>query len=242
MVSTRALLSSVSMVVPAADPLSPEPPLPGPWLERTFAPGAALLAQGDVPTAVYEIRSGWVLLSSFLPDGRRQVVDFCLPGSIIGLQHPPRGTSEQSAQTLTRVAAAALPVSILGSALLTNPLLAIGLAQRVAAGQERARALLVSLGRRTARERVAHLLLDLFVRVRLRVPACAGEEIPLPLTQEHLADAVGLSPKHVNRMLRLLREHGVVALHGRTLRVLDHDRLLDEAGVAEYPVRLARAG
>ncbi len=89
---------------------------------------------------------------------------------------------------------------------------------------------LTSVGRRTARERVANLLLELFVRVRQSAPEASGDAIRLLLTQEHLGDALGLTSVHVNRTLRALREDGVLAIKRGALSILDPDRLAEEAG------------
>ena len=90
---------------------------------------------------------------------------------------------------------------------------------------------LSSIGRGSARERVAHLLLELFVRYRMRWPGHRSEEMHLPLTQEHIGDATGLTGVHVNRVLRDLRKDGVVEFHYRRLRILNPDRLVDVAGI-----------
>ena len=90
---------------------------------------------------------------------------------------------------------------------------------------------LTSIGRRSARERVAHLLLELFTRYRAQWPGNRSEEMVLPLTQEQIGDATGLTFVHVNRVLSALRKEGIVQFHYRRLRILDPDRLIEVAGV-----------
>lgn len=94
-----------------------------------------------------------------------------------------------------------------------------------------------SIGRQTAVERVAHLLLELFVRYRLQWPGTRQEEMQLPLTQEHIGDATGLTGVHVNRVLHQLRDRGVVEFHYRKLNILDPDKLVDVAGVDPQVIR-----
>ena len=89
---------------------------------------------------------------------------------------------------------------------------------------------LLSVGRQTALERVAHFLLELFYRVRLRDPEPLGSSINMPLTQEHIGDALGLTAVHVNRMLRELRERDLVRVASQTLTVVNPDGLAEIAG------------
>ena len=81
------------------------------------------------------------------------------------------------------------------------------------------------------RERVAHLILELFTRYRAQWPGNRIEEMPLPLTQEQIGDATGLTSVHVNRVLSTLRKERIVEFHYRRLRILDPDRLIEVAGV-----------
>ncbi len=103
---------------------------------------------------------------------------------------------------------------------------------------------LTNIGRRVARERVAHLLLELFYRVWLAHPSPHSDGVELPLTQEHIGDALGLTSVHVNRTLRQLREAGLVTISGHNMQVLDPDMLAEVAGFDSEKVlqRPAREG
>ena len=90
---------------------------------------------------------------------------------------------------------------------------------------------LSSVGRRSARERIAHLLLELFLRSRMRWPGNYLEEMYLPLTQEDIGDATGLTGVHVNRVLRDLYKEGILGFQYRRLRILNPDKLVDVAGI-----------
>ena len=80
-------------------------------------------------------------------------------------------------------------------------------------------------------KRVAHLLLELFIRYRSQWPGIRLEEMHLPLTQEHIGDATGLTFVHVNRVLRDLQRDGILEFHYRRLQILDPDKLIDVAGI-----------
>ncbi|WP_238291148.1 Crp/Fnr family transcriptional regulator, partial [Methylobacterium longum] len=79
---------------------------------------------------------------------------------------------------------------------------------------------LVNVGRRSAEERIAHLMCELLLRLRA-VGRTAGDGYALPITQEDLADTTGLTSVHVNRTLGSLKQRGLIALSGRQLRILD---------------------
>jgi CRP-like cAMP-binding protein len=90
---------------------------------------------------------------------------------------------------------------------------------------------LSTVGQRPARERIARSLLELFVRYRMQWPGHRIEEMNIPLTQEQIGDANGLTGVHVNRILRGLRREGIVEFHYRRLRVLNPDKLVDVADI-----------
>jgi hypothetical protein len=90
---------------------------------------------------------------------------------------------------------------------------------------------LTSIGRHSARERVAHLILELFIRYRSRWPGHRIEEMHLPLTQEDIGDATGLTGIHVNRVLGDLKTEGILTFSYRRLSILDPDKLVDVAGI-----------
>lgn len=108
------------------------------------------------------------------------------------------------------------------------PDLAVSFACAAWHAQEHAFQQLASVAKRTARERIAHLLLDVNNRAHAGSP---GTPAPLPLTQEHIADAVGLTSVHVSRVLKELRADGIVSTRGHVLDILDRARLGEAAGV-----------
>ena len=186
----------------------------------------------DSPSALpWVLHSGWAAHLRFLPDGRRQIFDFVLPGDIVGLRS---GRSPLEAANI--VALTDLKVAN-GTALVEaardpagNPSLAAAL--EACAFDREARILdqVVRLGRLNAHERVGHLLLQ--IRERLsKAKLCEDGRFPLPVTQECLSDAVGLSLVHLNRVLQQLRRDGLIEISAGQVRLLDPDRL---AALSQY--------
>jgi len=112
-----------------------------------------------------------------------------------------------------------------------NSRLAVVLCRQIIADEARAHDHLTNLGLRSARERIAHLLLELYVRLYDRLPSTAGEVISLPLSQEQIGNALGLTFVHVSRMLRGLREERIVRLANHRLEIIGPRALIVAAGV-----------
>jgi len=169
--------------------------------------------------------SGWAARVRWLPDGRRQILGFIVPGEAIGLCLRPHPLALATTVALTALEARdAMPVlrALSGD----SPPGGLDEAVRLAAAMDEALLLdqVVRLGRQTAYERMAHLLLEL--RDRLGdVGLCDGRSFALPLTQEVLADATGLSVVHVNRILQQLRRERLLELSGGVAVLLDVEQL-----------------
>ena len=136
-----------------------------------------------------------------------------------------------SAQAVTNAVVSIIPHENLERLSRDNPEIGMQLAGLISQDRSLAYEHLSSISRHSARRRVAYLLLELFLRYRMRWPGHRIEEMHLPLTQEHIADATGLTGIHVNRMLRSLRKDGIVEFHYRRLRILNPDKLIDVAGI-----------
>ena len=197
--------------------------------DREIKAGQDLFAFGEPNETIYNLVSGWVFRYQLLEDGRRQILDFALPGAVLGFHPIARSSTTFGAQTLTDCVVCAIPYSALGPLSREHPELGLRLAWLMSRDRSLAYDHLTNIGRRSARKRVAHLLLELFVRYRAQWPGFRIEEMHLPLTQEHIGDATGLTSVHVNRVLRDLRRDGVVEFHYRHLQILDPDKLVNEA-------------
>lgn len=206
--------------------------------DRYLAAGQDLFRHGERCDAVYNLVDGWIYHYNLLADGRRQILGFALPGAVLGFHPGGDGEMTYGAQALTPAVVCVIPRKALQSLSSTHPEVGLRLASLISQERNLTFAHLTSIGRQTARERVAHLILELFVRFRSRWPGHRVEDMWLPLTQEHIGDATGLTGVHVNRVLGELRKDGILKFSYRRLSILDPDRLVDEAGIDPEVLRL----
>jgi CRP-like cAMP-binding protein len=185
-----------------------------------------LLAEGQALRNPKIVLAGWAARVRVLSDGRRQILSFVIPGDLYGLSPRPRSFAVSPTVALTPVAFA--PLAGIHEAMTNGDGRGIGLAMMGWSNLASEDALLVShitrLGRQNAYERVAHLFLELYHR--LTAIGLAGDQtFPLPLTQEILSDALGLSVVHTNRTLQHLKRDGFIDYHNGTVRLEDLGRL-----------------
>ena len=176
---------------------------------RTFEAGRDLVHQGQSDQAAYILAAGWVVSYKIQPDGSRQIVDFQIPGDFLGLRSVLLHTSDHGIEPIVDIEAAEVLVSDLLQAFAETPRLATAILWAVSRDEAMVVEHLVGLGRRDADARMAHFLLELGVRLSL-VGMGSKKGYACPLTQYHLADALGLTAIHVNRVLRKLREDELV--------------------------------
>jgi CRP-like cAMP-binding protein len=196
---------------------------------RSIDAGESLYFQGDDCRTVYLQLDGWAFRHQSLADGRRQILDFALPGGVLGLSGG--GAMTHSLEALTRCTFSGLARDHLCGLLLQVPVLALRFVELLGDAEARAFEHLTNVGRRSARERVASLLVELFLRARWLNPTCRTPRVTLPLMQSHVADALGLASETVCRVLAAMRRDDIVVLRAQKLDVLDIDRLAGEAGV-----------
>lgn len=205
---------------------------------RSFEPGHTMIYEGQSEASAFILARGWALSFKLLPDGGRQIVDFQIPGDFLGLRSILFRTADHSVDAVTPIEASEVLASDLFGALDGAPRLALAILWAASRDEAMVVEHLVNLGRRSAEERLAHFLLELGARLNL-VGLGDRTGFDCPLTQYHLADALGLSAVHVNRVLRQLREEGLVtfqngrvsfddfaglkALGGFDTAYLDHD-------------------
>ena len=186
--------------------------------DRHLKAGQDLLNLGEPCDAIFNLVDGWMFRYTILADGRRQILDFALPGAVLGFHSPLGATITFGAQTLTDVVVCVIPHKALGPLSQRQPDLGLRLAWLMSRERSLSFDHLTSVGRRSAHERIARLLLELFVRSR-------------PVTQEHIGDATGLTGVHVNRVLRDLGKEGILKFSYRRLSILEPDKLMDLAGI-----------
>lgn len=195
-----------------------------------FGAGTELVAEGQFLDMPRLLMSGWACRFRMLPDGRRQIFEFILPGDIFGLCLRPQAIALTTAISLTPVVVA--DASPLGDAIVNKSDEYPGLtaACHSTASLEEAYLLnqLMRVGRQTAYERTAHLILEL--HERLSIVGLADEtSVPIPLTQEIMADALGLSVVHLNRTLQQLRRNQLIEFKSGQVRLLQPEQLAEIA-------------
>ncbi|ATG46429.1 Crp/Fnr family transcriptional regulator [Celeribacter ethanolicus] len=196
---------------------------------RSFVAGRDMAHQGQSDQAAYILSAGWVCSYKIQPDGTRQIVDFQVPGDFLGLRSVLLRTSDHSFEPIVDVEAAEVLTGDLLEAFARTPRLATAILWAASRDEAMVVEHLVGIGRRDAGARMAHFLLELGSRLAL-VGMGSKEGYDCPLTQYHLADALGLSAVHVNRVLRQLRERGLVTFRDGHVAFHDYSGLAELAG------------
>lgn len=196
---------------------------------RKFAAGSDMIHQGQTNHRAYVLASGWAASYKILVDGTRQIVDFQIPGDFIGLRSVLFRTSDHNVQPITAVLASEVEKTDLLDAFTRTPRLATAVLWAASRDEAMVVEHLANLGRRSASVRMAHFLLELGARLRL-VGMANRIGYDCPLSQYLLADALGLSAVHVNRVLRDLREAGLVTFQKGRVVFGDYEALVAFAG------------
>jgi CRP-like cAMP-binding protein len=196
---------------------------------RSFPARRDMVYEGQVERSAYILASGWVCSYKLLPGGTRQIVDFQIPGDFLGLRSVLFRTADHNIEPITNVQASEVRVQDLLDAFNTAPRLAAAVLWAASRDEAMVVEHLVDVGRRDAKQRMAHFLLELGARLKL-VGLASGAGYSCPLTQYLLADALGLSAVHVNRVLRELREDGLVTFQQGKVTFGDFEGLVAFSG------------
>ena len=199
------------------------------WLERrerSFRAGDVVVHEGEESDSLYIVASGWLHGSAKLKDGGRQILRFYFVGDITATFSIAWGYSAATLRAVSDTTLYEMPKAAFGRLFSDHPRLG-ALLFAVAASEQVAMAdRLTSVGRTDGFTRIATLLLDIRSRLRV-VDGLAGSTFELPLTQQDLGDAVGLTKTHVSRSLKALEETGLVERNARVIRINDVDRLAE---------------
>jgi CRP-like cAMP-binding protein len=199
---------------------------------RTHALAARqdIVRDGDKPSHCCLILDGWACRYKLLGDGRRQILSFHIPGDVPDLQSLYIPTMDHSLATVTKATVAFIPHDSLRELTLSHPSIGALLWRDTLIDAGIFRAWMVGMGRRSAFEQVAHLFCEMYLKLQA-VGLAEHYRCPLPLTQIDLADALGLTNVHVNRVLKEMRSRTLITLDGQTLVIEAWDELLR---VAEF--------
>jgi CRP-like cAMP-binding protein len=195
---------------------------------RVFQPGKDLIYQGQSDRSAYILAKGWVCSYKILPDGTRQIVAFQIPGDFLGLRSVLFRTADHNVEPVTKVEASEVLASDLLDAFTRTPRLATAVLWAASRDEAMVVEHLINLGRRDALQRVVHFLLELGARLRL-VGLGTKDGYACPLSQYLLADALGLSAVHVNRVLRKLRDDRLLTFRNGKVIFDNFDALVELA-------------
>jgi CRP-like cAMP-binding protein len=184
-----------------------------------------LVSEGDKPRYVHLVMDGWACRYKQLPDGKRQIVALFVPGDFCDVNVYILRAMDHSIAAITRLKVAMITPEEMNALTAERPRItqALWWHELVTAAVQREWTL--NLGQRTAYERIGHLLVELYLRLQTVGRAQDGR-CDFPLTQNDLADATGLTPVHVNRMLQELRRDGLIELERKQLQIIDLQRLM----------------
>jgi CRP-like cAMP-binding protein len=192
--------------------------------ELTVSPRMTILMQGAPSPQLYTVLSGWGVRYKLLPDGERQVINFVMPGDLIGLQAGVLGEMQHSVDAVTDMTLCVFARADVWDLFRDSPERAYDITWLAAREEHFLGDMLATVGRRAGLERVAWGLLVLYRRAEARDLARDGT-MPMPYRQQDLADAFGLSLVHTNKTLRALRAQRLIAIGEGSLRILDPPRL-----------------
>ena len=187
-----------------------------------------LICEGDKPTVVHLVLDGWASRYKSLPDGKRQIVSIFLPGDFCDVNVFILKQMDHSVGAITRLKVAVIAPEDMNALTAGRPRITQALWWQELVSMAIQREWTLNLGQRTAYERLAHLLIELYLRLEAvgRAHDCRCD---FPLTQQDLADATGLTSVHVNRTLQELRRDRLIELERKQLHILDLERLKDAA-------------
>jgi CRP/FNR family transcriptional regulator, anaerobic regulatory protein len=178
-----------------------------------------LYHQGDMSHELFVLQEGCVMLTRLSHDGKRQVFRSVLPGELLGFQQHLQGRSIYSAIALVDSVVCRVPNIV--KVCSTEPEIGLSLASAVACDMMLTEMYLTNVSHRSAREKIAFMVLELYHRLRLR-GLNEGHSIQFPLKQEDIADTLGLTTIHVNRTLHTFRDEGLLQIHKHELTILDY--------------------
>lgn len=179
-----------------------------------------IIADGASPEFVHLILEGWAARYKVLRDGSRRITAFLIPGDFCDLHITTLDAMDHGIVALTDCRVAYIEQAAIDEITRSTPILTRALWRATLVDEAVLRQWLVNAGRRNAFDAVAHLLCELHLRMKL-VGLAEGDKLELPVTQEELADATGMTPVHINRTLQRLRKDGLIELGSGTLYVPD---------------------
>ena len=208
--------------------------------ELRLAAGETLIDEGHSDAPLYTLLAGWAFRYKTLRDGRRQILTFLLPGDFIGVQQRMGDAAAHGVDVLTDAQFCVFQRDALWELHRQQPSMGFNITWLTAHEESLVDDTLLSVGRRSAEERIATLLIQLYKRAAALLPDGGAAGVPFPLTQQHIADGLGLSLVHTNKTLRKLERRGLHHIEDGRLYLRDAKalvRLADLYGDGRPPQR-----
>lgn len=210
-----------------------------PFVIREIAPTSYLVREGERPTRCAFLVDGYCFRQKLTTDGARQIVSLHVPGDFLDLQNLFLRESDHNVQALTRGTVAEIEIVALRELVQNHPALASAFWIEALVEASIFREWIVNVGRRNAHERVGHLLCEFALRLEA-AGMSPDRAYELPMTQEQLGDAVGLTPVHVNRVLKTLALRELIGRDRRQIRIIDWPALRDASDFNPRYLHLAQ--
>ena len=199
---------------------------------QEYAAKHDLIREGDRPGPVFVVLQGWACRYKILPNGSRQILAYLMPGDSCDLHIGLLAEMDHGIQTITPAIVATIDRVLMDEMMEAHR----GIARAMYLGQlideGTMRAWITSMGRRASIERVAHLMCELYLRAR-DVGLTLETKFALPLSQTMLADSLGMTPVHLNRVMKELRASDAMTLKRGSLVIEDPAKLVRIAGFDE---------
>ena len=186
--------------------------------------GATILMEGHSSPHLYTVLQGWAFRYKTLPDGRRQILNFAMPGDFLGLQTSMFNEMQHSVETLTKTVLCVFPREKIWTLYEKFPNLAFDLTWLASRSESMLDEQLLNVGRRSAIERMAYALLQIYYKA-LQLGLIQSSKVALPFTQQHLADALGLSVVHTNKTLKALVNRKTIRWKDGVFELVDAAKL-----------------
>jgi CRP-like cAMP-binding protein len=203
-----------------------------PWQRRAYGREAYLAREGEATKVCSLLVQGLAFRQKLVSDGARQIISFHIPGEFLDLQNCLLKIADHNVQALSRCTVAIVNKEAVVQLMGERPTVRRAIWYDSLVDSSIFREWVVNVGRRDARQRIAHLLCELAARLK----AAGQDEMPIydfPITQEQIADATGLTAVHTNRTLQTLRKSGLISLSASKLTILDWDALAEAGDFSE---------
>lgn len=195
-----------------------------PFTYKTLEPAAYIVREGEPPAVCALLLNGFAYRHKVTGDGRRQIISVHMPGEFLDLQNSFLEVADHNVQTLTRCEIAAAPVPDLRELATNHPMVSRAMWIDTLIDAAIFREWVVNVGRRASISRIAHLLCEFALRLEAAGLA-RDRRYDMPMTQEQIADCTGLTPVHVNRVLKELGRLGLIDRKKRAVSIVDWPQL-----------------